>query len=277
MRQLWELYALFLISLIRALVLIEGRIKSFPYNSALEYTPKLNILFFSPTRLVFRELENLKFLNLSDNILTMSHQNAFENTKQLTDISLENNRLSFADEKTPFMHVYSLEILDLSQNGLTRIPNLLKLNNLKEVILYSNEISSVSFSEIQQYFISFDGMYEIRPTFGHSNTRIYLDGQSLQYDCGMSDFLLGTDQKQLASVFSRTYLQTENDHQIENACDPDPNVNVQCTTECSCGQMIDYTRTIKMSCNSKKLTKLSKIEFIYAKLINLDISNNSLN
>ncbi|XP_037030715.1 protein toll-like [Bradysia coprophila] len=225
--------------------------------------------------LVFRDLKKLIEIDLSYNNLSTIHPDAFVNTDQLTTINLQNNQLSFSDNKMPFMHLYHLKTLNLSNNNLARMPSdLNKLKNLKEIDLTYNQITSVKFSEIRQNSINISSTYETRSALGSKDTRTYLSGNPLDCDCSMFEFLSRTDQEQLAQVFNDTCLKH---HFHMTGCSHENYVSDQCPTGCNCIKLENRSGVqIIISCKDKQLTRLPEIKFMNATSIELDISNNSL-
>lgn len=216
-------------------------------------------------------------VNLSDNRLRTIHPSSFSNTKQLEVLDLKNNQLSFSDNRLPFMHLGTLKVLNLGSNHLTQIPyDLTEMSALEKLYLGFNQISSVKFNELQE--LQFNRM-EIVLNVGDqtnpsSRSVIYLNDNNLKCDCGMYDFLMETDKKEFASVYSH---KCRKDFVHFKKCIRNESSNGRCPAGCRCTERRNPLGShIFVSCEGNGLTTLPLIEFKNATAIELNISNNNL-
>nr|QBF54106.1 toll-like receptor 7 [Mastacembelus armatus] len=90
----------------------------------------------------FKKLLNLTVLDISHNNLNFIPEQVFRSLPdKLSELYIKNNKLKyFAWVKLQFLH--SLQVLDLSGNSLTTVPNMLSncTKSLKKLILHKNEI-----------------------------------------------------------------------------------------------------------------------------------------
>lgn len=111
-----------------------------------------NVLHSLPMGL--KRLQNLRFLNLSNNALTMDQIAIITEIPSLTNLKLANNKL----EGSLFSAVSSLrglESLDLRGNALTNLPaELGELKNLKTLDVGENQLSSLPFEALREVPLS---------------------------------------------------------------------------------------------------------------------------
>lgn len=111
-----------------------------------------NVLHSLPMGL--KRLQNLRFLNLSNNALTMDQIAIITEIPSLTNLKLANNKL----EGSLFSAVSSLrglESLDLRGNALTNLPaELGELKNLKTLDVGENQLSSLPFEALSEVPLS---------------------------------------------------------------------------------------------------------------------------
>ncbi|XP_058790030.1 protein artichoke-like [Phymastichus coffea] len=82
----------------------------------------------------FEDMDNLKFLSLSNCSVTYIEDNAFKYMKNLLELDLSNNCFQKIPNQT-FGYLYSLLSLNLSYNPLISMPNIEKLQSLTTLIL----------------------------------------------------------------------------------------------------------------------------------------------
>lgn len=226
-------------------------------------------------RLIFRDLRKLIEIDLSNNRLTSIHPNAFANTTQLETIILTNNRLSFSDHKSPFMHLNNLKLLHLSTNDLRRFPSdLIDMRNLKELTLGFNRITSFKYSQLRDTNINLSSTHEIRLA-PESSVRIYLNDNPLVCDCSMYSFLSGKGD-QLSTAFVQNCRKS-----LVNLkpCNSQDDSMKNCPAECRCSKRYDAEgQQILITCEGKGLKTVPEIEdeAEHSTSIELDVSNNRL-
>lgn len=102
-----------------------------------------NVLHSLPTGL--KRLQNLRFLNLSNNDLTMSQIAIITEIPSLVNLKLANNKLE-GSLSSAVSSLKGLESLDLRGNALTDLPTELgELKNLKTLDVGENQLSSLPF------------------------------------------------------------------------------------------------------------------------------------
>lgn len=234
-----------------------------------------NYVFLLLFRLIFRDLQKLIEIDLSNNRLTSIHPNAFANTTQLETIILKNNHLSFSDHKSPFMHLKNLKLLNLSNNVLTRFPSdLIEMRNLKELDLRFNRITSFKYSELRDTNIKLNSTYEIRLA-PESSVLIHLNDNPLVCDCSMYSFLSGKGD-QLSTAFVQNCIKSLVHLKPCNSLDDSMK---NCPAECRCSKRSDVQgQQILITCEGKGLKTVPKIEneAEHSTSIELDISKNRL-
>lgn len=214
-------------------------------------------------------------MDLSNNRLTTIHPNAFANTEQLKTLILKNNQLSFSDQKLPFMHLNNLKILNLSNNSLTRIPSeLINLNEIMELDLGFNHITSFKYGELRETNINLSSTYEVRLA-AENSVRIYLNENPMVCDCSMWSFLSGKED-QFANA-----LGYNCDKNITNLkpCNSQNDSMENCPAECQCSvRKNESGHQIIISCEGNGLVTAPQIKFEVenSTTIELDISGNSL-
>ncbi|XP_063218829.1 leucine-rich repeat-containing protein 15 [Bacillus rossius redtenbacheri] len=139
----------------------------------------------------FRNLLMLNVLNLSMNHLQHIHPDTFVTNKQLRTLSLRGNPLSVPkDQKTVFLNMSTLTFLDISQCGITELPNstFAHLQMLEVLLLASNNIKSIdngTFSGLdmlQDLDLSDNNIRILNPHAFDSNTELtalYLNSNPL--------------------------------------------------------------------------------------------------
>lgn len=225
-------------------------------------------------RLIFRDLQNLIEIDLSNNHLVTIHPNAFANATQLQTVNLKNNQLSFSDPRSPFMHLNKLNTLNLFNNNLTRMPShLIKMEELKELDLGRNHITSFKYSELRETNIQLSSTLDIRLA-PESSVRIYLNDNPLVCDCSMYSFLSGKDD-QLSHAFAYNCGISKYDLK---PCPSQASTLKRCPAACTCSERnTEQGHQTIIFCEGKKLTSVPLIENVEnATAIELNISNNSL-
>ncbi|KAJ5366784.1 Leucine-rich repeat typical subtype [Penicillium brevicompactum] len=107
-----------------------------------------NILKSLPMGL--RRMQNLRFLNLSNNSLDMEHIEIITEIRSLIDLKLANNQLS--GELAPFFGQFDkLESLDLRGNKLTTLPEeLAGMSSLRTLDVSENKLTSLPFEALSK-------------------------------------------------------------------------------------------------------------------------------
>lgn len=107
-----------------------------------------NILKSLPKGL--RRMQNLRFLNLSNNSLDMEHIEIITEIKSLIDLKLANNQLQ--GELAPFIGQFDkLESLDLRGNKLTKLPEeLAGMSSLRNLDVSENKLTSLPFEVLSK-------------------------------------------------------------------------------------------------------------------------------
>uniref|UniRef100_A0A915PQQ3 Uncharacterized protein n=1 Tax=Setaria digitata TaxID=48799 RepID=A0A915PQQ3_9BILA len=85
----------------------------------------------------------LKELRVNDNRISYIAPMAFMNVPLLEHLYLRDNLISSIETERLFQVFKNLEVLDLSQNMLTKVPSLKELSNLRQIHLSHNEISKI--------------------------------------------------------------------------------------------------------------------------------------
>ncbi|CAG9533484.1 unnamed protein product [Cercopithifilaria johnstoni] len=85
----------------------------------------------------------LKELRINNNQINYIAPMAFMNVPLLEHLYLKNNLISSIETERLFQVFENLEVLDLSQNMLTKVPSFKELSNLRQIHLNHNKISKI--------------------------------------------------------------------------------------------------------------------------------------